>query len=193
MQRDRGQPSKGFYLHKTNELIEVRAWQRTFDGAYGRAALSNLGYAAVFALGVSCDFNIVTIFRYSFIILRLFDKKFYRSSFPLLGRRCSLIPITVGLLYALLSAFLFAISFVRSRHAKHTLADDFKSRKSCSDGTQSLSPEAATEKEQPLVTRGLEGKPSIGSPFHTSGHIVFAIVGVVAAVELGLLVLVLQL
>ncbi len=39
--------------------VEVRARQRTFDGAYGRSALSNLGYALT--------------------VLRLFDERFHRS------------------------------------------------------------------------------------------------------------------
>ncbi|KAI0799638.1 hypothetical protein BC629DRAFT_1497344 [Irpex lacteus] len=53
-----GQRSYSFYPSDVNELVEVRARQRTFDGAYGRSALSNLGYALT--------------------VLRLFDERFHR-------------------------------------------------------------------------------------------------------------------
>lgn len=43
-----------------NELQEIRARQRTFHGAYNRTALGTLGYAVA--------------------ILRLFDKRFHRST-----------------------------------------------------------------------------------------------------------------
>lgn len=43
--------------------VELRARSRTFDGAYGRSAISNLGYALT--------------------ILRLFDRRFFRSESPL--------------------------------------------------------------------------------------------------------------
>ncbi|KAJ7938450.1 hypothetical protein B0H13DRAFT_1142690, partial [Mycena leptocephala] len=51
----------------SNELVELRARQRTFHGAYSRTALSNLGYALT--------------------ILRLFDPRFYRIGllFAVLG------------------------------------------------------------------------------------------------------------
>ncbi|OJT03236.1 hypothetical protein TRAPUB_6171 [Trametes pubescens] len=39
-------------------IVELRARSRTFDGAYGRSAISNLGYALT--------------------ILRLFDKRFFK-------------------------------------------------------------------------------------------------------------------
>ncbi|EGO28696.1 hypothetical protein SERLADRAFT_380699, partial [Serpula lacrymans var. lacrymans S7.9] len=42
-----------------NELVELRARHRTFDGAYRRTALANLGY--------------------SLTVLRLFDVRFYRT------------------------------------------------------------------------------------------------------------------
>jgi len=53
----RGHRSDSFYLaEEDNALLELRARQRTFDGAYARGAMSNLGY--------------------SLTILRLFDKRF---------------------------------------------------------------------------------------------------------------------
>ena len=45
-----------------NEIVELRARQRTFDGAYRRTAVGNLVY--------------------SLTVLRLFDTRFYRSESP---------------------------------------------------------------------------------------------------------------
>ena len=45
----------------SQELVELRASQRTFNGAYNRTALGTLGYAIT--------------------ILRLFDTRFYQSEF----------------------------------------------------------------------------------------------------------------
>ncbi|EJF60169.1 hypothetical protein BD309DRAFT_973852 [Dichomitus squalens] len=53
-----GHRSKSFYASDVNELVELRARQRTFDGAYSRTAMGNLGYALT--------------------ILRLFDRRFYK-------------------------------------------------------------------------------------------------------------------
>lgn len=41
--------------------MEIRARQRTFDGAYGRTALGNLGYALT--------------------VLKLFDERFYKCEY----------------------------------------------------------------------------------------------------------------
>ncbi|KAI0651163.1 hypothetical protein C8Q79DRAFT_1004478 [Trametes meyenii] len=54
----RGHRSKSFYPQDVNELVELRARSRTFDGAYGRSAIANLGYALT--------------------ILRLFDRRFFK-------------------------------------------------------------------------------------------------------------------
>ncbi|GBE86936.1 hypothetical protein BKA93DRAFT_818397 [Sparassis latifolia] len=54
----RGHRSRSFFAHDVDELVEIRARQRTFDGAYARSALGTLGYALA--------------------ILRLFDRRFYR-------------------------------------------------------------------------------------------------------------------
>jgi len=54
----RGHRAHSFFTDDVNEIVEIRARQRTFDGAYARGALSNLGYALT--------------------ILRLFDKRFSR-------------------------------------------------------------------------------------------------------------------
>ncbi|THV03498.1 hypothetical protein K435DRAFT_827086 [Dendrothele bispora CBS 962.96] len=56
-----------YFPTDVNELIEIRARQRTFHGAYLRTALGNLGYALT--------------------ILRLFNRRFYRIGllFAVLG------------------------------------------------------------------------------------------------------------
>jgi len=48
-----------FICSDVDELVELRAHQRTYNGAYVRTALGILGY--------------------SLTVLRLFDRKFYRS------------------------------------------------------------------------------------------------------------------
>ncbi|KAJ7153437.1 hypothetical protein C8R43DRAFT_445754 [Mycena crocata] len=65
--RYRGHRANSFQPADLTELVELRARQRTFHGAYGRTALSNLGY--------------------SLTILRLFDPRFYRIGllFAILG------------------------------------------------------------------------------------------------------------
>ena len=59
LMRHRGHRSYSFTASDVNELVELRARQRTFHGAYSRSALSALGY--------------------SLTILRLFDHRFYKS------------------------------------------------------------------------------------------------------------------
>ncbi|TRM63223.1 hypothetical protein BD626DRAFT_495940 [Schizophyllum amplum] len=58
----RGHRSYSFTASDVNELVELRARQRTFHGAYSRTALANLGY--------------------SLTILRLFDHRFHKSEPP---------------------------------------------------------------------------------------------------------------
>ncbi|GAW03060.1 hypothetical protein LENED_004750 [Lentinula edodes] len=85
--RYRGHRAESFFASDLNELVEIRARQRTFYGAYFRTALGNLGYALT--------------------ILRLFDSRFYR----------------IGLLFTILGALLFVLSFLRDRHSRHDFAD----------------------------------------------------------------------
>ncbi|EFI26882.1 hypothetical protein CC1G_15283 [Coprinopsis cinerea okayama7 len=63
----RGHRRHSFEAQDINELIELRARQRTFHGAYSRTALGSLGYALT--------------------ILRLFDSAFHRIGllFAILG------------------------------------------------------------------------------------------------------------
>ena len=56
---NRGHRPGSFQTADITELVEIRARQRTFDGAYRRTAMGNLGYALA--------------------VLRLFDRRFYRS------------------------------------------------------------------------------------------------------------------
>ncbi|KAF8064292.1 hypothetical protein FPV67DRAFT_1420172 [Lyophyllum atratum] len=63
----RGHRAESFQAVDINELVELRARQRTFHGAYSRTAIGNLGSALT--------------------ILRLFDHRFYRIGilFAILG------------------------------------------------------------------------------------------------------------
>ncbi|KAF5375346.1 hypothetical protein D9615_007934 [Tricholomella constricta] len=65
--RYRGHRANSFKAVDLNELVELRARQRTFYGAYSRTAISNLGSALT--------------------VLRLFDRRFYRIGilFAVLG------------------------------------------------------------------------------------------------------------
>ncbi|KAJ6463522.1 hypothetical protein C8R45DRAFT_1107858 [Mycena sanguinolenta] len=65
--RYRGHRASSFQAADLTELVELRARQRTFHGAYSRTALSNLGF--------------------SLTILRLFDPRFHRIGllFAVLG------------------------------------------------------------------------------------------------------------
>ncbi|KAJ6578817.1 hypothetical protein DFH09DRAFT_1148395 [Mycena vulgaris] len=147
--RYRGHRANSFVAADLTELVELRARQRTFHGAYGRTALSNLGY--------------------SLTILRLFDPRFYR----------------IGLLFAVLGAALYILAFLRSRHSRHDFADDEKSE-------SSDTPAAAHPGRFVIQTKGQENTRVFGRPFVTAGWIVIGVTAVVAGVEIGLLVLVLE-
>ncbi len=58
-----GHRRDSFICADVDELVELRAHQRTYNGAYVRTALGILGY--------------------SLTVLRLFDRKFYRSTHDL--------------------------------------------------------------------------------------------------------------
>ncbi|KAK0216229.1 hypothetical protein IW262DRAFT_1496206 [Armillaria fumosa] len=164
--RYRGHRAGSFHTTDMSELIELRARQRTFHGAYSRSAMGNLGYALT--------------------ILRLFDHRFYK----------------VGLLFAILGCLLFVIAFLRSRHSQHDFADpqepepQAESSETEVDGdsvhthVNAESPNAPSK--IPIQTVGQENTRVFGRPFITAGWIVLAVSGVVAAVEIGLLVLILQ-
>ncbi|KAH8116046.1 hypothetical protein DFH11DRAFT_1583818 [Phellopilus nigrolimitatus] len=142
--RYRGHRAASFTAEDIDELIELRARLRTFDGAYSRTALGNLGYALM--------------------VLKLFDRRFYH----------------IGLLYTIFAALLFILSFLRTRHSQHDFADCYRA-----NGAHGYS--------EVIKTVGQTDKRIYGRPFVTAGWIVLGVTLVVAAVEIGLLVLVLKL
>jgi len=155
----RGHRRDSFTPVDINELVEIRARQRTFHGAYVRTALSNLGSALT--------------------ILRLFDHRFNRSEFLSTSyRRVVDEHILVGILFAVLGALMFILAFLRARHSIHDFADRWKEE---------------PRYQHAMKTVGQEGTRIFGRPFVTAGWIVLAVTCVVAAVEVGLLVLVLRL
>lgn len=129
--------------------MELRARDRTFNGAYARTALGNLGY--------------------SIVILKLFDRRFYH----------------IGLLYIILAALLFLLSIVRRRHSRHDFSDRHGAPAGRWDGE-------VIENEVAQGRPTADGRKRVfGRPFVTAGWVVVAVSFVVAAVEVGLLVLVL--
>ncbi|KAL5521515.1 hypothetical protein ACEPAF_2263 [Sanghuangporus sanghuang] len=145
--RYRGHRAGSFTPDDVNELVEIRARQRTFSGAYTRTALGNLGYAIT--------------------VLRLFDKRFYH----------------IGLIYTILAALLFILSFFRSRHSRHDFADRY---------LQNIDSTGERYKVPIIKTLGQTGKRIFGRPFVTAGWIVLGISIVVLAVEITLLVLIIR-
>ncbi|KAN0111563.1 hypothetical protein V8E52_008301 [Russula decolorans] len=141
--RYHGHRRDSFICADADELVELRAHQRTYNGAYVRTALGILGY--------------------SLAVLRLFDRKFYR----------------IGLLYAALAFLLSVCAFLRARHSRHDYAD----RHDTGDTTGTPA----------IRTVGQDHKPVIGRPFVSAGRIVALVAWIVAATEMVLLVLVLQL
>ena len=155
----RGHRHYSFVASDVNELQEIRARQRTFHGAYNRTALGALGYALA--------------------ILRLFDPRFHRSEWFFTGniQHTTDRKVTVGLLFVILSALLFIIAFLRSRHSAHDFADRYR---------------GATEFDVCIKTKGQEGGRIYGRPFKTAGWIVIEVTTVVALAEIALLALIVQ-
>ncbi|PPQ74652.1 hypothetical protein CVT24_003837, partial [Panaeolus cyanescens] len=82
-----------------------------------------------------------------------------------------------GLLFAILGALLFVIAYLRSRQGRHDFADRSKE---------------AHLLDQGIPTKGMENARIFGRPFVTAGRMVVYVTIVVAAVEIGLLVLIAQ-
>lgn len=157
----RGHRANSFRAGDINELVEIRARQRTFHGAYSRTALGILGS--------------------SLTILRLFDRRFYRSESTCLSSSpiCFFLdPPLVGILFAVLGGSLFILAYLRARHSRHDFADRRKEEQ---------------EHQLAIKTVGQEGTRIFGRPFRTAGWIVLAMTSVIATVEIGLLVLIMQL
>lgn len=164
---NRGHRADSFRPIDVLELNELRARNRTFNGAYRRTALATLGYALT--------------------ALRLFDSRFLRSKFVILSSW--LLPWwplssfhhpkhwTVGILYLVLSILLFALGYIRARHSRHDFSDRSK--------TSALY-------DQALPTVGQEDRREYGRPFITAGRDVVAVGALVMVVEILLLAFVLQ-
>jgi len=73
---------------------------------------------------------------------------------------------------------MFILAFLRARHSRHDFADRWKEQ---------------PKYQHPMATVGKEGERIFGRPFVTAGWIVLAVTCVVAAVEIGLLLLVFRL
>ncbi|CAE6483412.1 unnamed protein product [Rhizoctonia solani] len=145
--RYRGHRRDSFYPLDVSEMVELRARGRTFYGAYARTALGNLGYSAV--------------------VLKLFDKRFYR----------------IGLLYVILAVLLFIVSIVRRKHSRHDFSDLHASHGRF-DGNQ-----APQNQERPNPP---QRKRIFGRPFVTAGWVVVFLTSVVAIIEITLLIFLLQ-
>ncbi|KAH9943920.1 hypothetical protein B0H21DRAFT_747582 [Amylocystis lapponica] len=99
---------------------------------------------------------------YAVTVLRLFDHRFHR----------------IGIIYTVLAGALYALAFFRQRHSRHNFADCYRS--------------SGNARENVIQTVGQQGKRCFGRPFVTAGWIVMAVTVVVAAAELGLLILILK-
>jgi hypothetical protein len=73
---------------------------------------------------------------------------------------------------------MFILAFLRARHSIHDFADRWKEEPKYQDA---------------IKTVGQEGTRIFGRPFVTAGWIVVAVTLIVAAVEIGLLILILRL
>lgn len=171
-----GHRAQSFYISRDNdaELVEIRARQRTFDGAAYRTAMGNLSYAIV--------------------ILKLFDTRFYRSKFQLFN--CLSIHLhlflvlhnyTVGILYTVLSIVLFILAYSRSQRSKHDFADIHQPVP-----VTAVDANVDQDKRRPLTQRS-GSKKIFGRAFKTAGWSVIAVSSVVFAVEVALFVLILDL
>ncbi|CUA77965.1 hypothetical protein RSOLAG22IIIB_12945 [Rhizoctonia solani] len=145
--RYRGHRRGSFSPLDVSEMVELRARGRTFYGAYARTALGNLGYSAV--------------------VLKLFDKRFYR----------------IGLLYVILAVLLFIVSIVRRKHSRHDFSDLHASHGRF-DGHH-----AAENEDGPNPP---PRKRIFGRPFVTAGWVVVFLTSVVAIIEVILLIFLLQ-
>lgn len=160
----RGHRRESFQAEDLQELVEIRARQRTFHGAYSRTALGALGYALT--------------------ILRLFEPDFQKSMYPIcLYDSLDVLHIDdvsyspVGIVFSILGGLMFILAFFRNRHSKHDFADRHKE---------------AHKIDNAIKTKGQEGSRIFGRPFVTAGWIVVQVTFITAATEIALLVLILR-
>lgn len=135
------------------ELVELRARQRTYEGAYQRTALLMLGQGAV--------------------VLKVFDKRFFSSEFSVctaqVVRAPDHPPITpsltsfsqVGILYAAVSILLLVICEIRRKQSNRSFSDAYPDRY---DGEATLHP---TPPSPPVHNAPAASDPS-ESPVPTS-------------------------
>ena len=100
-----------------------------------------------------------------------------RLAAPAAAQLTSVLRAPVGIVYTALSGMIFVIAFMRQRHSLHDFADSYWARPSFAS---------------PIRTVGQTGKRVFGRPFVTAGWVVVSLAVVVAAVEIGLLVLIFQ-
>lgn len=107
-----GHRRNSFTTADIEELTELRARQRTFEGAYQRTALG----MAVYAI----------------IVLKIFSPAFAKSECPLItSLRDEWADMVwqwpaVGIIYVVMAALLLIISIVRRRRSDHDMADSHR-------------------------------------------------------------------
>jgi hypothetical protein len=112
---------------------------------------------------------------YALTILKIFDRRFYRSATTFeLEIHTRADARVVGLLYAMLGGMLYVISFLRARHSLHDFADGWQN-----------DPRSDVDA---IPTVGQESTRVYGRPFKTAGVYVVAVAVAVAAIEVALLV-----
>lgn len=90
-------------------------------------------------------------------------------------------PPVVGLLYAILAGLLYVIAFLRARHSREDLEDDWEHDESLRE-----------EDADAVLTIGQEDGRKFGRPFKTAGWFIVAVTVIVALIEIGLLILILR-
>ncbi|KAH8835499.1 hypothetical protein DL96DRAFT_1574479 [Flagelloscypha sp. PMI_526] len=177
--RYRGHRQDSFVAHDVNELVELRARQRTFYGAYSRTALSNLGYALT--------------------ILRLFDRRFYK-----IGLLFAILGTALFILSWLRSRHSNHDFADPDSDDEDSTAHDALSRAiGRANGETEPPPQPRIRiRRKPRARHSVviqttgqcgQGKRVFGRPFVTAGEIVVAVGIIVFAAEIGLLALIIKL
>ncbi|ESK92444.1 hypothetical protein Moror_4481 [Moniliophthora roreri MCA 2997] len=178
LHRYNGHRADSFYpIQDTALLVELRARQRTFSGAYGRSALGNLGY--------------------SLTILRLFDKRFYKIG--LLFAALAMMLLVMSFFRDRHSRHDFADPddlYEEPLPVEGVKQDTRANIVSASPMDANLNTECLCRptsknlsKVEPIKSVGQGGR-IIGRPFVTAGYQVLAVTGMVLAAEIALVVLI---
>ncbi|KAJ8523193.1 hypothetical protein ONZ45_g291 [Pleurotus djamor] len=181
----RGHRAASFEPVDITELVELRARQRTFHGAYSRTALGSLGYALT--------------------ILRLFDRRFYRIGllFAILGA----MMFVLAFLRSRHSKHDFA-DYDTGKEVKAGIDDARVGGSRQAEDEEGSDGDSGDEGKNQNIYRkyrygslvyhnvvktvGQTGKRVFGRPFVSAGWIVLSVTGVVLAVEIGMLVLIIR-